>query len=124
MGTNYYLMYPEKRCDHCGQLTMHERSREHIGKSSAGWHFGFNATTYKTTDAWKKAIDECIAGGGWICDEYNADGKVSPELFWSMVRGKRDAPCCMTNPDKVGPWYRRDDVRCVDGVDFCNYTFS
>ena len=39
MGTNYYLTYPEERCAHCGSVNP-TRPDLHIGKSSAGWHFG------------------------------------------------------------------------------------
>jgi hypothetical protein len=62
MGTNYYIH--ENPCAHCGR---HDEPI-HIGKSSAGWKFSFNATIHKTYEEWKAVIE---AADGKIFDEYN-----------------------------------------------------
>ena len=38
MGTNYYLQRERDKCHHCGRSD----APLHIGKSSAGWHFGLH----------------------------------------------------------------------------------
>lgn len=124
MGTNYYLTYPEKRCEHCGSTTSHEKSNDHIGKSSAGWHFAFNSTVRKTAEQWKKTIDDCITSGGWISDERDGEQwtAISPSEFWEMVRKKREAPNCATT--MRGMFAQPNPSTCCDGVDFCPYEFS
>ena len=122
MGTNYYLTWPEKRCEHCGSVGPHTE-QVHIGKSSVGWHFNFEATRYKTADEWRRAIELCIADGGWISNEYSDDEfkKESPEEFWELVKNKRTASSCHGReyPNSYGTrsW-------CVDGVCFSNGSFS
>jgi hypothetical protein len=117
MGTNYYLKWPETRCSACGELTgIGKRGEEHIGKSSAGWHFSLNVTQHKDRAAWEKAIKECLAAGGSIVDEYG--GALTEADFWSWVDRLRDSKHCHARE------YPSDDVRCVDNVELCAYNFS
>jgi hypothetical protein len=121
MGTNYYLTWPDRPCDKCGSVTEHKRP-VHIGKSSAGWHFGFESTQYKNLDEWKQAIGRCITEGGWIATEYNGDeyARLQPNEFWELVKAKRASTHCAT----VSKFFGKHEVVCADGVDFCNYSFE
>lgn len=119
MGTNYYLVKAEKRCEHCGSVS-NGPEKIHIGKSSVGWHFGFESTIYKTLDEWKAGIDKWIAEGGWIADEYDDEQKVTPEQFWEMVRAKRNAPECQGRYTS----FAGGTSACFDGVDFSPWSFS
>lgn len=82
MGTNYYW---RPACDVCG--CTHERPpREHIGKSSGGWTFGFHATEeIRSAKQWKQVT----GGKGEIVNEYGET--IKPEDFWRMVDHRRDA---------------------------------
>lgn len=117
MGTNYYLQWPARRCDSCGNTG--ESPRIHIGKTSVGWHFGFEATKYKTADEWKRAIDECVATGGWISNEYEPDIPIQPAEFWAKVEARRTLSNCQAKYSS-----RWSKTVCVDGVDFSDHEFS
>ncbi len=79
MGTNFYLK--SKRCDECG----HVPDPMHIGKSSAGWKFCFEASRFETKKDWFAFLEE---NQEYILDEY--DEKVSLEDFKKMVEIKKD----------------------------------
>ena len=77
MGTNYY--WENVPCESCG----HVAERIHIGKSSAGWAFGFHGTeTIRSYRDWLAKIES----GGSIVDEY---GKaIAIEDFKRLVEAK------------------------------------
>lgn len=119
MGTNYYLVTPDKQCEHCGSVNV-AGDRIHIGKSSVGWHFSFQATEHKTPEAWKNAIEKCIAAdGGWISTEDSESVHIEPAAFWGMVQARRDNQGCCSRVNLGGRV-----AHCIDGVDFCEYEFS
>ncbi len=126
MGTNYYLVKPEKRCEACGHVFGHDHSTYvHIGKSSVGWHFGFDSREHKTVEAWRDFINKWVSEGGWVCDEYhrNADSedtwRVPLEQFWQMVEAKRSSPECQAKYSTN--WHK---TICQNGVDFSDHDFS
>lgn len=83
MGTNYYLR--RGVCHACG----HPEKEYHIGKSSCGWRFTFQAYNdtwdgFVATSAkdWKRETKD-----GVIADEY---GRALPYgEFWDLVKKKR-----------------------------------
>lgn len=80
MGTNYYVQC--EKCDCCG----HKPEDLHIGKSSAGWTFSFNATEEIISyEAWIKYLI-----GKTIVDEYGHT--VSILGFIRLIESKRDEP--------------------------------
>lgn len=127
MGTNYYLHWPEKRCDHCGSVSS-RRDPLHIGKSSAGWHFSLNTITFKSAGEWKGVLDKAHVEGAIITASYYLDSAadfassavMTPAQFWEMVQMKRTAPNCQAS--YRGPF--ENCATCVDGVDHCPYSFS
>lgn len=77
MGTNFY--HEVELCDKC-----HNTDRMHIGKSSAGWTFSFQALEgIRSYADWLKVLD----GGGRIVDEYGS--VYSLEEFKKLVAAKR-----------------------------------
>ena len=89
MGTNYYAELDD--CKYCGRSS----DRIHIGKSSAGWTFGFRGyrdsweldTTIESEEDWREwlSITPHI-----IRDEY---GNIFTDTeFWDIVNKKRTAP--------------------------------
>jgi hypothetical protein len=77
MGTNYYLRTNE--CEHCGRF-----DELHIGKSSAGWTFSFQALPgIQSWQDWALKIQE----GGRIFNEY--EGKIDFTDFEKLVHSKR-----------------------------------
>ena len=82
MGTNYYW-FEREPCTAC------ERPFQpiHIGKSSAGWTFGFHGTDeIRTEDDWRKKLE---TPNSYIEDEYGR--RVGSGEFWSMVDSKRSS---------------------------------
>ncbi len=89
MGTNYF--HRTNICEKCGR-----HDERHIGKSSMGWVFTFQA--YGNNDIednepvimsykdWLKALE----AGGKIFDEYGEE--TSLDDFKAMVERKRDSP--------------------------------
>lgn len=87
MGMNYYWV--TGACPQCG----HSDEKYHIGKSSGGWSFTFQAFSYhespekfpiSSAEDWRKVM----TGEGKIMDE---EGRIhSQEDFWKMVERKKD----------------------------------
>ena len=79
MGTNYYLR--ENLCEHCGRYET-----LHIGRSSAGWTFGFRGYPEgegpRSAKEWRETMKK-----GTIVDEY--DREVTQDWFWMLVEGKK-----------------------------------
>lgn len=89
MGTNYY--WHKNTCPTCG----HSKEVFHIGKSSGGWTFSFQALRdYESPNKqpvlsvkdWKKVM----RSKGSIYDEYGA--LVSRKEFWALVQRKKEHP--------------------------------
>lgn len=82
MGTNYYVRY--NICKEC------ERYDEiHIGKSSAGWTFTFQAQEDEVTiKSYKEWLSFLSKKGVKIFDEYNR--KISLQKFKELVEAKRN----------------------------------
>lgn len=85
MGTNYYAHTDV--CSHCGRGS----EEYHIGKSSYGWSFSFQALedyeapfshTIDTYEKWLRALEKCV-----IRDEYGEE--ISLEDFKAFVEAKR-----------------------------------
>ena len=90
MGTNYY--WHVDTCKTCG----HSKGKYHIGKSSGGWTFSFQALSdfdspdkkpIRSVKDWKRAMRST---DGEIVDEYGQ--KMSTKEFWEMVRRKKKQP--------------------------------
>lgn len=66
MGTNYYVL--KNKCDKCGQ--PEDGKRIHIGKSSFGWKFKFNANE-GLTDSFQKMKSFLEENQDHIYNEYD-----------------------------------------------------
>lgn len=80
MGTNYYLR--RNVCETC----KHVGEELHIGKSSMGWTFSFQALSepfIHSEEDWRSEL----AKGGAIFDEYGES--ISHDEFWAKVDSKR-----------------------------------
>ena len=88
MGTNYYVEAPPN--------PWGDQQRLHVGKSSAGWVFHFEAhdlaeVKLTTTDEWRKFLDGMVANGPCVLrDEYGQEWSV--EDFWEWVDLKKAQP--------------------------------
>jgi hypothetical protein len=101
VGTNYYHRFNECSC--CGRY-----DERHIGKSSAGWTFSFQAyQDVNSFDEWKERLKE-----GKIVDEYGVE--LTLEEFVEMVKSKQ------TNGKNHAITYPNDD----NFVDKDGYSFS
>jgi hypothetical protein len=118
MGTNFYV--EKNKCECCNRS-----DREyHIGKSSHGWCFSFQAYTWNSLTSWKawKAflVDQVIV------DEYGE--KISYDEFVSMVEGyKSPAENKMHHnieARKVGYFNSEYDWDDSDGYPFTTREFS
>uniref|UniRef100_A0A6M3XVU4 Uncharacterized protein n=1 Tax=viral metagenome TaxID=1070528 RepID=A0A6M3XVU4_9ZZZZ len=81
MGTNYYLR--KGICKEC----EHPKEELHIGKSSCGWTFIFQAHDepfIHSANDWKNELPK-----GRIFDEYGEE--ISEDDFWKMVKDKEKA---------------------------------
>ncbi len=80
MGTNYYTI--KNYCEHCKRF-----DQEHIGKSSIGWTFAFQATeTVENYDEWL----ENVKSSQKIIDEYGRE--ITVEELVKMIEDKRNNP--------------------------------
>ena len=97
MGTNYYLVDKSQICPHCGHNPNPEL---HIGKSSAGWHFGLHVypdmqpkvlggKSLLTLDDWIKLFD---CPNVEIKDEYGAVISKEDMLDCIKNRGRSERP--------------------------------
>jgi organic radical activating enzyme len=127
MGTNYYVRTPacETACEHCSEA--HE---VHLGKSSWGWKFGFQAQPEWPRDQ-ALTLWKALAQSGQIFSEYREP--VGFDELWEMIQDKQDSPNCHLDP--TGPAWRPpvdrwtlDSIRShdwhCDGYDFCDRYFS
>jgi len=114
MGTNYYLH--AGICECCGRAD----AIYHIGKSSAGWKFLFQAYEFeegeqpqiKTIEDWKVLL---FNEGYKIYDEYDQEWDVNK--FWNLVQNKELDP---DNRSHVR-WY---GIEGDDWIDSQGYDFS
>jgi hypothetical protein len=114
MGTNYY--HRTNICEHCGRY-----DETHIGKSSAGWVFGFQAIVnydncghdIATYAQWL----ERLKAGGKIVDEYN--GELTVEEFIKVVED-RSHPNGLSSMIQYGHQYWSD--KCGDIM--CDFTYN
>ena len=122
MGTNYYAY--RNACEHCGRGD----DELHIGKSSGGWTFSFQA--YKQFETWdeKEPIDNydkwisvLSEPGVVLRNEYGE--VVSLEEFMKLVERKKDASLNYTDCVKHHPiWSKHHGESCwLDdkGHSFC-----
>jgi hypothetical protein len=92
MGTNYYHErdgYEGAKCTRCGGFCEHcrDEAKVHIGKSSSGWTFMFQATgAIRSYRQWLEAL----GAGGRIVDEYG--DVVTLDDFKGMVERRRTSP--------------------------------
>ena len=93
MGTNYYWKgIQPQQCKCCGETP--DREVDHIGKSSSGWKFAFNAVEdangevyIQTGRQWFDALRVGDTLGKTIENEYGE--MISVEEFISMVEDKQ-----------------------------------
>lgn len=79
MGTNFYYSY--NRCECCGR-----EDRLHIGKSSAGWTFSFQAHQEPSIRSYTDWLDFFMRRDGIILDEYGRNYTV--EGFREVVENR------------------------------------
>jgi len=95
MGTNYFLK-PKRKALEKFRASV---SQIHIGKSSAGWSFSFQALNSEELDGMDASITEDISSAqDWakwisedryeICNEYGET--ISGAEFWQMVEDKKE----------------------------------
>lgn len=122
MGTNYYLL-KSKHCEHCGHT--HE-DRKHLGKSSVGWKFLFQADA--VTNFLEVTQIPIKYPDYKIIDEY--DREMTHIEFLEMVMRKQiKAPAYDTESyyRDVIPGTKKPDnfeYYCDWGFRFCKQEFS
>lgn len=94
MGTNYYVRTPAcaNACEHCAQSEL-----VHLGKTSAGWRFGFQARPdWPPTEAYDRWLT--LATSGPIEDEYGRPLTIDELL--AMIEERRSLRSRLaTHPD-------------------------
>lgn len=125
MGTNYYVHTPpcEKACEHCSAS-----EQLHLGKSSGGWRFLFQADEdWPREDAHKLWMER--AKSGEIRDEYG-DTVTLDELLALVAakQGGRSHTAYDPEMQRVHGAALYDSLRASDfeceGFDFCGRSFS
>lgn len=115
MGTNYYW-YPILSCTVCCcKHNLDKENKIHIGKSSMGWKFCFEAHTdlnLNSAEDYLKYFDE---HEGVIHDEYGNHHNVDD--FWVFISKKQDDP---KNRDHIDGSVYKDK----DGYNFDRRPFS
>lgn len=115
MGTNYFLK--QKKCNQCGKI----EEGTHIGKSSAGWKFNFQANKF----SFYKNIEELKI---WLKGKsiYNEYGEFIPKKkFWDMVEAKQKYPnISMYKYIKENPDYDNGSNYLIDDYEFTDADFS
>lgn len=122
MGTNYYVHTPAcaDACEHCSAS-----EQLHLGKSSGGWRFLFQADEdWPREQAYSLWLERAKLGE--IRDEY--DRPITLDELLKFVAVKQEARSHMNPlPDEPrGPLYdslRKSDFVC-EGYDFCGRYFS
>lgn len=103
MGTNYYHHMPLTNptcCAKCGGELCCEtcdRPRLHIGKSSAGWTFSFQAHKEPRIVSFQHWVER-LRQGGKIVDEYGRI--VDLQEFTAMVASKQANPRNLKHDDR------------------------
>lgn len=116
MGTNYYIK--TKKCPTCG----HKEEGTHLGKSSMGWQFTFQANGfqhYKNVEEMKEWLKDKE-----IENEYGEE--VSYNDFWEMVANKQK-PEYKNHAEEVkkaNPYYANGIEFNIDGYSFTDTSFS
>lgn len=119
MGMNYYLESPP--CPHCGNRI----TRKHIGKSSIGMRFIFEA--HANIFCFKDWMKEILDPKKIIRNEEGSI--VSVEAFTELVEGKKEEKS-HSNPFKSvkfaeSAYYPEDDIWIdEDGYEFTENEFS
>jgi hypothetical protein len=123
MGTNYY--WHVKPCPTCS----HPENKYHIGKSSGGWSFSFQALeAYESPNGrpivsaqnWREVFAETE---GVIVDEYG--DKHSQTEFWELVKHKKDGKNHCEEMKKDTRWAGLDESWCDnEGNSFTKGYFS
>jgi sulfite reductase beta subunit-like hemoprotein len=134
MGTNYYIRTPgcENGCSHCTEAEL-----IHLGKSSAGWRFGFyippDCPREAAYEAWTVRLEAHLRLGGHIEDEYGV--RVTKEELLDLIESKQHLRSHLNPlPDERRSWRERgmsDLYRSLmkshflsDGYDFSDREFS
>jgi hypothetical protein len=118
MGTNYYVQTPpcENACKHCSASES-----IHLGKSSGGWRFSFQADADWAPDTafadWMK-----LALNGQIVDEYGRPHTIADLL--SLIHDKRELRSHMKPQPDLGMHRVYDDWFVSDGHEFSTREFS
>lgn len=110
MGTNYY--YRIDPCKECG----HSKEIYHIGKSSWGWSFSFQAI--EKANSWKE-WQMFLQTVGKIFNEY--DEEISYEKFKKIVEDRAHPSGKLLNHAERHP---ENCFRDDEGYSFSNYEFS
>lgn len=101
MGTNYYIIDSNpKTCGCCGQQIKHPN--RHLGKSSAGWPFLFDATSMPGIKSWRDLRKYLVKADSGYCitDEYNN--------LLTVIEFMRKVECRLYDPYRVASEYRKD----------------
>ena len=125
MGTNFYVD-ADATCDNPAH-----RESLHIGKSSAGWKFGFHGIPELGLTSWA-AWQEFLVGRQ-ITDEYGTELTLAE--FVSRVENRRvpsalSRPICRVEPTPeeirigFGGQFSRHSYHDADGFDFTDGEFS
>src|SRR5690348_2560358 len=120
VGTNYYVHTPtcKDACEHCSAS-----EQLHLGKSSIGWRFLFQADPeWPREQAYSLWLER--AKSGEIRDEYG-DAITLDDLLAFVARKQGDRSHTATRPQLASAVYARGDAdfEC-DGYDFCDREFS
>lgn len=118
MSTNYYVRTPgcEKACDHCAESRL-----IHLGKTSAGWRFAFQADpTWARPQAfveWQK-----LAASGPIEDEYGQTVTLAELLGW--IDSRRALRSHLAPQPDIGIYRPSDDWFENAGHEFGTRNFT
>lgn len=118
MGTNFYI--------HRASVVdgVAEVEKEHIGKRSGGWVFGFQGENCKTYQAWKDRLNN-LQGNEQIVDEYGTP-MTPTEMIETIEDTKKPwGPLKITPKDRrnLRPGDRTDRDWREGGFDFYNGEF-
>lgn len=115
MGTNFYI---RDICSHCNRY-----DEEHIGKSSAGWKFIFQASKHENPEEWFTHLE---ANKDNIYDEYGR--KEDLEKFKAFIASKKDGhderSYHIAYPDRPYIPYNEKTEYTIDGYRFSKREFS
>ena len=101
MGTKYYWLSDEGRCEHCGRSDSEEL---HIGKSSGGWCFALHVIPELGINDLPDWLERWHRKGSRIRDEYGRE--VTPAEMWAVVM------CRSRKGDVQSPeWYAQNHAR-------------